>query len=144
MQELSAQRLGLGGTTLDVAAPVPSPPRHGVGRLRAGKWRCGGYRPSVSNRPCISRVPGSIEEQSRCSWLVWAPSPSTPRPSSVATPLAAVRLPSEPPPDRPSDSSLRPTSPAIAAALANNSSPPALRPNGGRFRPPVTLISTSG
>jgi hypothetical protein len=34
-----------------------------AGRLRAGTgWMWAIYRPSVSNRPCISRVPGSIEE----------------------------------------------------------------------------------
>ena len=33
-----------------------------------------------------------------CSSCVWAPPPMTPRPSSVAIPMAPVKLPSEPPP----------------------------------------------
>ena len=44
------------------------------------------------------RVRSTIVAVSANSWTAWAPPPVTPRPSSVGMPMAAVRLPSLPPP----------------------------------------------
>jgi len=54
------------------------------------------YVGQIVGHPCLLR--GSIDEIRPCSHSVCAPSPSIPRPSSVGTPSAAVKLPSLPPP----------------------------------------------
>src|SRR5262249_25419842 len=92
-----------------------------------------------SIRPCSRRVRGSIDENSRCSWLVWAPSPSTPSPSSVGIPISTVKLPSEPPPTSGTLSSTNPISRAISAARSKTRSTPRSRANGGRVSVPVTI-----
>ena len=61
--------------------------------------RPGGVRQSSSaRRRAISVARGTSEETRMCSSCVCAPPPRTPRPSSVATPKAPVKLPSDPPP----------------------------------------------
>ena len=51
----------------------------------------------VSN-PAISRARGTRLSISTCSSSVCASAPCTPSPSSVVTPIAPVKLPSDPPP----------------------------------------------
>ena len=55
-------------------------------------------RGSPSMRAVRRRVRSTIVAVSANSWTAWAPPPVTPRPSSVGMPMAAVRLPSLPPP----------------------------------------------
>ena len=57
--------------------------------------------PRLSRRPARSRALGTREETRMCSSCVWAPSPHSPRPSSVGMPSAPVKLPSLPPPKLP-------------------------------------------
>ena len=56
------------------------------------------YYSSVSSNPAISAARGARCCHRMCSWLACAPAPGQPRPSSVGTPIAAVKLPSDPPP----------------------------------------------
>src|SRR5437660_11893427 len=58
-----------------------------------------------------------ISERTTDSWAACAPSPTAPRPSSVGTPRAAVKLPSEAPPVLLSSSTQgRPPAPFMPAA----------------------------
>ena len=53
---------------------------------------------SVSSNRAIRAARGASDDTKQCSCNVWAPSPSQPSPSSVGVPMAAVKLPSDPPP----------------------------------------------
>ena len=67
----------------------------------------------------------------------------TPRPSSVGTPRAAVKLPSLPPPVEPSVS-FWPSSRPISRARAKSDAMAAVRSIGGRLNCPSTLIRVPG
>ena len=69
-------RTALGGQS---GSPLPSPQ----------SWR---------RMPSRRRLGSGIVSTSTYSWSAWAPPPTAPRPSSVGTPTAAVKLPSLPPP----------------------------------------------
>ena len=70
----------------------------------------------ASAAPRERRPPRERRRMSTCSCAACAPSPIAPSPSSVGTPSAAVKLPSDPPPALPSPSS-RPRAAATADAL---------------------------
>ena len=69
-----------------------------------------------------------------------APSPTAPRPSSVGTPSAAVKLPSEPPPVSDSSSSTPSSARQLLRRRGTACTIPAVRSMGGRFSPPETSI----
>ncbi len=73
------------------------------------------------------------------SFAACAPSPTPPNPSSVGTPIAAVKLPSEPPPVEDS-SNFTPSSCAQSRAITNSFRIAGVRSIGGRFKPPSTCI----
>src|SRR5579871_3564405 len=64
-------------------------------------------------------------------------------PSSVGTPSAAVKFPSDPPPVAASSSS-KPSSEASLRACLNSAIVPAFRSIGGRLMPPVTVSLQCG
>ena len=90
-----------------------SRPRRTFSRLPAAPDRSG-Y--SVSSRPAISAARRARCPHRMCSWLACAPAPGQPSPSSVGTPSAAEKLPSDPPP-RCCFGSASPTCRAIALRL---------------------------
>ena len=100
-----AGTLGPGGTLeLDPGhrtRPDPSVRRHRSVRRSAvthlASTRMASAR-IAAIRAVSRRVRSSMVAVSAHSWSAWAPPPVTPRPSSVGTPRAAVKLPSLPPP----------------------------------------------
>ena len=76
-----------------------------------------------------------IASTTTCSWRACAPSPTAPRPSSVGTPMPAVKLPSLPPPTATPCSGASPSSSASFWARANSSADDAAS-IGGRLSPP--------
>ena len=76
-----------------------------------------------------------------CSrWRRARPSPTAPRPSSVGTPSAAVKLPSEPPPVSDSSNLHAQFARQLLRRAGTGARCPAERSIGGRFNPPVTSI----
>lgn len=72
------------------------------GSLRFNGSRADRAPTSRESTPAIVAARGASAAISTCSCSAWAPSPMAPKPSSVGTPSAAVKLPSEPPPALPS------------------------------------------
>ena len=68
--------------------------QQGVGRRQVGRSAAQSWR----RRPASRRIRPGIVATSTYSSSAWAPPPTAPRPSSVGTPTAAVKLPSLPPP----------------------------------------------
>ena len=105
-----------------------------------------GFRRAARTRrqaPAIVAARGTSASISTCSWSAWAPSPIAPKPSSVGTPSAAVKLPSEPPPALPS-SSVMPIPGRDRLGLLESFTTAAVRSSGGRSNPPVTSSCAPG
>ena len=83
-----------------------------------------------------------VEEEMLVS--AWAPPPTAPRPSSVGTPIAAVKLPSLPPPTATPVDRREPGCDRRLLERAANSSAEALAGIGGRPMPPVTSSVAPG
>ena len=97
-------------------------------------------------RPTIAATAASGRSSCRrstYSWSAWAPPPTAPSPSSVGTPIAAVKLPSLPPPTATPVTAPRPVVAAADWATAN-SDVDADSGIGGRSRPPVTSTPAPG
>src|SRR4029079_6332976 len=112
-----------------------------VSKSRANAAKVGTHA-SVANSPAISRPRSARLSTSMCSLSVCASAPRTPRPSNVGTPIAPVKLPSEPPPALPWGNS-RPISRAIPRALSYSAMVPASGSQTGRVTPRGTLQDTS-
>jgi RimJ/RimL family protein N-acetyltransferase len=97
-----------------------------------------------AERLVSSIKPGTSEETSRCSSSVWMPPPSTPSPSSVGTPIAPVKFPSEPPPAELAGRAPIPIARAIASARACRARPFASGSQTGRVSVGVMVNRTSG
>src|SRR5690554_6709572 len=78
-----------------------------------------------------------------CSSAACAPPPTAPRPSSVGTPIPAVKLPSDAPPTAASVSGGRPSLAATSLACWNSAAD-AVRSSGARLAPPVTSTTAPG
>src|SRR5262249_37739596 len=103
--------------------------------LVVGHWL--GPRQSSRSRQARSAARPGKESMTMCSSTACAPAPRAPRPSSVGTPIAAVKLPSLPPPVEPSLSSSGIVR-AIARARSNSRAIAGVRSIGGRLKPPST------
>src|SRR6185369_6026395 len=108
-----------------------------VSKSCANAAKVGTYA-SVANSPAISRPRSARLSTSICSLSVWASAPRTPRPSSVGTPMAPVKLPSEPPPALPCGSSW-PRPLAMLFAFSYSAMVPASGSHTGRVTPRTTL-----
>ena len=92
-------------------------------------WKAGvGRRPPIygarRSNPATSAALQGSGSRSTCSSAACAPPPMAPSPSRVGTPRAAVKFPSDPPPDPPSPSS-RPNSAAMPRAAVYRRTTPA-------------------
>jgi hypothetical protein len=94
---------------------------------------------SLDSSIANSAVRSAIRSTRMLSFTACAPSPTPPNPSRVGMPRAAVKLPSDPPPDNDS-SSLTPSSWAMPRAVRNSFLMAGVRSMGGRFKPPSTCI----
>src|SRR5262249_46263404 len=94
---------------------------------------------SANDWPLASRVRSAARrgrsDSRTCSSQAWAPAPRGPRPSSVGTPAAAVRFPSEAPPTRAAPSS-KPSAAAAACAPAYRAWDAGVGSIRGRAEPP--------
>jgi hypothetical protein len=98
-----------------------------------------GVRHNPASSFAISAVRSDMRSIRMLSFAACAPSPTAPRPSSVGTPMAAVKFPSEPPPLSDSSSST-PSSRASLCAVRKSVTVALERGIGGRLSPPLTSI----
>src|SRR5262249_10387472 len=94
---------------------------------------------SANDWPLASRVRSAARrgrsDSRTCSSQAWAPAPRGPRPSSVGTPAAALRFPSEAPPTPAAPISQR-SAAAAACARAYRAWDAGVGSIGGRSKPP--------
>ena len=108
-------------------AGMPAPP--GISLLRV---------PSARRR-ATPRVRGGIRARP-CSWAAWAPAPLAPRGRrGWGRPIAAVKLPSDPPPGRTFGQVQADRRRPMTRARSKRSAMAGVRSIGGRLKPPSTI-----
>lgn len=90
---------------------------------------------TLSKRAAIRAIRRGISLRRTCSFNVWAPPPSGPKPSSVGHPAAAVIFPSLPPPVSCSPRQ-NPNSPAVELAISKSRADTSVFSRAPRFIPP--------